>query len=186
MNPLVRSFDILVSLISIILFLPILLLIPVLIKLDDGGPVFFFQKRLGINKKTIIVWKFRTMKNGKITRVGKWLRATALDEFLQLLLIVRGQMSLVGPRPLTQDDVTRLGWDHPEYLSRWKVIPGVTGLVQIYGGTSAIHSWELEKYYLRHQTFKLQLQIILLSGIVTIVGKKRTKSWLPFRPQLTT
>ena len=121
------------------------------------------------------------MRDGKVTRVGKWLRATALDEFLQLLLILNGQMSLVGPRPLTQDDVTRLGWDGDEHLSRWSVIPGVTGLVQIYGGTSATHSWELEKYYLKHQTFGLQFKVITLSAMVTIFGKKRTKKWIPFQ-----
>lgn len=119
------------------------------------------------------------MRGDKITRVGKWLRATALDEFLQFILILRGQMSLVGPRPLTQDDVTRLKWDGPEHTSRWNVTPGVTGLVQIYGGTSAAHSWELEKIYLKKNSCALQAKIILLSAIVTLFGKRRTKTWFP-------
>ena len=174
-----RLFDIIVSLIALLIFSPVLLIIPALILLDDRGPVFFSQPRLGKNKRVFMVWKFRTMRDGKITRVGKWLRATALDEFLQFLLILRGEMSIVGPRPLTQEDVTRLGWDDPEHQTRWNVIPGITGLVQIYGGTSAEHSWKLEKIYLANKSFWLDLKIICLSAVVNFCGKKRTKKWFP-------
>lgn len=174
-----RLFNIFVALMALLIFSPILIIIPILIKLDDGGSVFFYQQRLGKNKRPFTVWKFRTMQDGKITRVGKWLRATALDEFLQFLLILRGKMSIVGPRPLTQDDVTRLGWDGTEHRKRWNVIPGVTGLVQIYGGTSAEHSWELEQIYLSNRSLWLDLKIILLSAIVNFCGKKRTKTWFP-------
>lgn len=174
-----RFFNILVALTTLLIFLPVLLIIPVLILLDDGGPIFFCQSRLGKYKRVFKVWKFRTMRDGKITRVGKWLRATALDEFLQFLLILRGEMSIVGPRPLTQSDVTRLGWDDTEHRKRWNVIPGVTGLVQIYGGTSAAHSWALEKIYLENKSFYIDLKIICLSAIVNFCGKRRTKKWFP-------
>lgn len=174
-----RLFDIIVALLALLIFSPVLLVIPLLILFDDGKPIFFSQSRLGKNKRIIRVWKFRTIRDGKVTRVGKWLRATALDEFLQFLLILRGNMSIVGPRPLTRDDVTRLGWDDPEHQSRWNVIPGITGLVQIYGGTSAAHSWELEQLYLANKSFLTDLKIICLSAVVNVFGKKRTKKWFP-------
>ena len=175
----IRLFDIIVAIIALLIFSPVLLAIPLLILLDDGGPVFFFQRRLGKDRCVFTVWKFRTMRDGKITRVGKWLRATALDEFLQFLIILRGKMSIVGPRPLTQDDVSRLGWDGPGHSNRWNVIPGITGLVQIYGGTSATHSWELEQLYLANKSFLTDLKIICLSAVVNFCGKKRTKKWFP-------
>jgi len=177
-----RLIDIIIAIVSLTLFLPILLIIPILIKLDDRGPIFFCQERLGIDQTKITVWKFRTMKNQQITRVGKWLRACALDEFLQFFLILTGKISLVGPRPLTESDVKRLDWVSDEYKSRWQVRPGLTGLVQIYGGTSAKHSWSLEKHYVTQKSFLLDLKIIFLSAIITIIGKKRTKKLFPFQP----
>jgi len=179
MISLIRIFDIIVALTALLVFSPVLLVIPLLIFIDDRGPIFFCQPRLGRHKRIFNVWKFRTMRDGKVTRVGKWLRATALDEFLQFLLILRGKMSTVGPRPLTQDDVTRLGWDDADHRSRWSIIPGVTGLVQIYGGTSAAHSWELEQLYLTNKSFYIDTKIICLSAIVTICGKRKTKTWFP-------
>ena len=181
-----RLFNILVAIIALTLLAPVLLIIPLLIKLDDGGPVFFKQQRLGLHKIPFTVWKFRTMKDQEITRVGAYLRATALDEFLQFFSILRGQMSIVGPRPLTQSDVTRLGWDTEEYSQRWDVIPGLTGLVQIYGGTSAEHSLELERHYLLHQKFRLDLKIVILSAGVVILGKRRTKRWFPLQKDRVT
>jgi len=177
----IRLLDIFVSLISLLLFLPILLIIPILIKLDDQGPVFFHQQRLGKNKRPLTVWKFRTMQDDKITRIGKWLRSCALDEFLQFLLILKGDISLVGPRPLTQSDVDRLGWDTAEYQHRWQIRPGLTGLVQIYGGTSAEHSWQLEQTYLNNKSLITDLKIILLSACVTLIGKRRTKQKFPWK-----
>jgi lipopolysaccharide/colanic/teichoic acid biosynthesis glycosyltransferase len=90
-------------------------------------------------------------------------------------------MSIVGPRPLTQDDVTRLGWDDTEHRKRWDVTPGITGLVQIYGGTSATHSWELEQVYMVNKSFVTDLKIICLSAIVNVSGKKRAKKWFPLK-----
>lgn len=174
-----RLSDIVIALFGLLIFAPVLLAIPILILLDDGRPIFFSQSRLGKNKCPFSVWKFRTMRDGKVTRLGKWLRATALDEFLQFLLILSGKMSIVGPRPLTQSDVTRLGWNDTEYNHRWNMIPGITGLVQIYGGTSASHSWKLEQLYLANKSFIIDLKIISLSAVVNICGKKRTKKWFP-------
>ena len=178
-----RLFDLSVALVALLIFSPVLIVIPLLILLDDRGPIFFFQSRLGKNKRVFRVWKFRTMRDGKVTRVGKWLRATALDESLQFLLILCGKMSIVGPRPLTKDDVTRLGWDGAEHRKRWNVIPGITGLVQLYGGTSAAHSWELEQLYLANKSFLTDLKIICLSAVVNFCGKKRTKKWFPLETQ---
>ncbi len=176
---LLRIADLTVATIALLLFSPILLLIPLLIFIDDGGPVFFSQQRLGRNKRIFQIWKFRTMRDGKVTRVGKWLRTTALDEFLQFLIILRGEMSIVGPRPLTQADVTRIGWDNAVYEKRWSVKPGITGIVQIFGGLSARHSWELEQRFLADQSLITYVKIIGLSAIVNFFGKNRTKKWFP-------
>lgn len=175
----IRLLNLLIAISALLVMSPILLVLPLLIKLDDGGTVFFRQERLGLHKKPFVVWKYRTMRDEEITRIGKYLRLTALDEFLQFFAILRGQMSVVGPRPITQNDVTRLGWDGENYSQRWQVIPGLTGLVQLYGGTTADHSAQLERYYLLNRSLKLDIKIILLSTAVVLIGKKRVKHHFP-------
>ncbi len=176
-----RSLDILIALIALTVLIPLLIIIPILITIDDHGPVFFSQVRLGKNKQPFKVWKFRTMKNQNITRVGKWLRPTAIDEFLQFLHILQGHMTLVGPRPLTKYDISRLAWNGPHHEKRWNTKPGITGIAQIYGGTSANHSWQLEQFYIKNKSFSLDIKIIILSALIPIFGKHRIKTAFPLK-----
>src|SRR5262245_31337799 len=101
--------------------------------LEDGGHVFFRQPRLGYRRRPFSILKFRTMRDGQVTRVGRVLRATGLDEVPQFVNILAGHMSAVGPRPLTEADVLRLGWDASECDFRWAARPGLTGLAQLVG-----------------------------------------------------
>ena len=91
-------------------------------------------------------------------------------------------MSVVGPRPLTPDDIERFGWNHARYLARWTVAPGITGLAQLYAGRSGRLSWYLDRLYLRRHTTGLDAGIVVLSFIVNIVGKHRVRVWLRKRP----
>jgi lipopolysaccharide/colanic/teichoic acid biosynthesis glycosyltransferase len=105
-----RLFDAVGALGGLAVFSPVLVAFAAAVLLDNGGPLFFQQERLGYGRRRFNVLKFRSMRDGKITRVGRLLRATGLDELPQFINILRGEMSAVGPRPLTADDVARLGW----------------------------------------------------------------------------
>jgi len=173
-----RAFDLGFALIGCQVFAPFFVVASGLIKLDDGGPVFFRQERVGRGRKPFEILKFRTMRGGKVTRVGKWLRATGLDETAQFLNVLRGDMSMVGPRPLTQADVERLGWTRKEHDARWDVTPGITGLAQLLGTTSARAALRLDKLYAAKRSAWLDTQLIAASFVVNLAGKKRTRGWL--------
>src|SRR6202030_2567970 len=126
-----RLFDLVGAVAGLLVFSPAMAAIAGAIVLEDGSAVLFRQERLGRRRRPFIVLKFRSMRDGRITRVGRLLRATGLDELPQFINILRGDMSAVGPRPLTVADVTRLGWMAPRYDFRWRVLPGLTGLAQV-------------------------------------------------------
>ena len=126
-----RLFDFACLVAALPLFGLPMLAIALAIKIDDGGPVFFRQLRAGLDRREFEVLKFRTMRDGAVTRAGRWLRLSGLDELPQFLNVLYGQMSIVGPRPLTVSDIERLGWTEGEVLRRWNVKPGITGLAQI-------------------------------------------------------
>ena len=136
MSSLKRCFDLAGAAAGLLVFAPVMVLVAVAILLDDGRPVLFRQVRVGYRRRPFQILKFRSMRDGRITRVGRVLRATGLDEIAQFINILRGDMSAVGPRPLTLTDVVRLGWDRPDTDFRWKARPGLTGLAQILGGVS--------------------------------------------------
>jgi len=173
-----RLFDIFVALCALMVFSPFLLMACLLIKKEDGGTVFFTQERLGLHRRPFLIWKLRTMQNGQVTKVGRWLRATAIDEFTQFIHVLKGEMSIVGPRPMTEADIARLGWDTTARHHRWQVKPGVTGLVQVYGGFNAEESRILEESYVAYQSFWLDLKIIFWSFWINVLGKKRVRGWL--------
>jgi lipopolysaccharide/colanic/teichoic acid biosynthesis glycosyltransferase len=173
-----RHVDIVLAVAGMMCFLPVMGMIALLIKLDDGGPIFFKQARLGKYKRPFVIYKFRSMRAGKITRIGHWLRKTGLDELPQLINILNGEMSVVGPRPLTYDDVQRMGWDKRYYIARWHIKPGITGLAQLHAGRSAHHSWLYDKTYLKHESLMLDFKIILLTLVMNILGKRRVRTWL--------
>src|SRR6478735_4185998 len=108
-----RMFDLLGSLAGLAVFAPAMTVIAVAVLIDDGRPVFFRQERVGYLRRPFQILKFRSMRDGRVTRVGRLLRATGLDELPQFINILRGDMSAVGPRPLTAADLVRFGWDAP-------------------------------------------------------------------------
>jgi exopolysaccharide biosynthesis polyprenyl glycosylphosphotransferase len=169
-----RAFDFAASLLGLIILSPLFLIIAVLIKLDSKGPVFFKQERVGKDGELFTIYKFRTMvenaenmgagyrvknKDPRITKIGNFLRKTSLDELPQLINIVKGEISIVGPRPTLEYQVK----EYNEYQwQRLKVKPGVTGLAQINGRQSL--TWkekiDYDVQYVNNRSFLLDLKII--------------------------
>jgi undecaprenyl phosphate N,N'-diacetylbacillosamine 1-phosphate transferase len=117
------------------------------------------------------------MREGAITRVGRWLRRTGLDELPQFVNVCHGDMSIVGPRPLTPDDVARLNWSSVHHDWRFAMKPGITGLAQLVGGRSARHTARLDRLYRQRQSVALDVRIIALSFVINIAGKTAVRNW---------
>jgi len=167
-----RGFDLIISSFGLLVLSPILFLLAILIILLEGFPIIFQQQRPGYKAKPFIIYKFRTMseesdsdgnylsEEERITPIGKFLRATSLDEMLELLNVIKGEMSIVGPRPLLMQYLSRYS---PEQARRHDVLPGITGWAQI-NGRNAI-TWEekflLDVWYVDNWSFWLDLKIIM-------------------------
>ncbi len=173
-----RAFDLALCLLAVPLVLPLFCLVALAIALDDGGPVLFLQRRVGLGRRPFLIFKFRTMRDGEVTRVGRHLRASGLDETAQWFNVLRGQMSIVGPRPLTAADVHRLGWDHARMDVRFRFKPGITGLAQLYGGVGERWTRTLDRLYRRHAGVWLDTRLVLWSVAVNLVGKRRVRALL--------
>lgn len=193
-----RTFDWLLSLLGIILSFPLWLVISLLIWLEDRSPIFFQQERVGKGGQVIRVIKFRTMKHEKIahkdidyleddprvTRIGEFLRAMALDELPQLINILKGDMSFVGPRalPLRIDDDERGKYADltkvPGFKERAKVRPGLTGISQIYApkNSSREEKFKYDLEYVITMNFWLDLKLMALSFWITFRGAWEKKS----------
>jgi Undecaprenyl-phosphate glucose phosphotransferase len=171
---------------------PVFLAIAVAIKLDSAGPVFFRQRRHGVSGQAIVVWKFRTMRvmdNGpvvmqatkgdpRVTKVGRFLRATSLDELPQLLNVMLGEMSLVGPRPHAVAHDEYYGALIESYVGRHQVKPGITGWAQINGLRGETQTpeqmakrVEFDIWYIKNWSLWLDLKIILLTPVFGLVHK---------------
>lgn len=160
-------------------FGPVVALASVLIVLDDRGSPFFVQRRVGRDGIRFAVVKLRTMnESGVVTRMGRWLRPTGIDEVPQLVHVLLGQMSLVGPRPLAPRDLDRLSQHDAEFARRLAVRPGITGLVQVRGGRSARHCGKLERLYARRRTLGSDLALLGLSVAINVAGRHRVRGWL--------
>ena len=169
-----RFLDILLSLSVLILFSPLLLLTAILVRIKLGAPVLFSQERPGYLGKIFRIYKFRSMSDKRnaegellpdeerLTSFGKLLRASSLDELPEMFNILRGEMSLIGPRPLLPK---YLPWYTKEEMRRHEVLPGLTGLAQV-NGRNALN-WEerfrLDVSYVDHLSFLLDLKILLLT-----------------------
>ena len=173
-----RAFDVVGASLGLIFFAPALAAAALAILLDDGGPVLFRQRRLGLGRRPFTILKLRTMRDGRVTRVGGLLRATGIDELPQLVNVLRGEMSAVGPRPLTPADVERLGWGEESADFRWCAPPGLTGLAQVAGAGSARKSLRLDRYYLARQSLWLDVRLVLVSFAVNALGKRRARRLL--------
>jgi len=174
--------DFIAALFLLVLLFPIILLTALLLLITNKGKVFFFQKRPGLNNKPFKIVKFKTMrdafdKNGvplqdefRLTRIGGFIRSTSLDELLQLVNVLKGDMSLVGPRPLLMQYLSRYS---PEQAKRHLVKPGITGWAQV-NGRNAI-SWEqkfkLDIEYVEKQSFLLDIRIFLKT-FINVINRK--------------
>ena len=179
-----RFFDILLTLLTIMLLSPVFIVIMVAIKLSSKGPAIFKQERAGKNGKPFIFYKFRTMKtdvdpfgpspkaadDSRLTKVGKLLREYSLDELPQLFNVLKGDMSIIGPRPLYVSQMAE--WDERQ-KKRLLVKPGLTGLAQISGRGELTREEKLEfdVKYVEMAGFWLDLKIILVT-IAQVFGRK--------------
>lgn len=172
-----RVLDFLISLFALIILSPLFLIVSVGVLISDGSPVFFRQKRVGKNNELFEIYKFRTMKRGtenvasndlsdadvKITRFGRILRATSIDELPQLLNILNGSMSLIGPRPLIPEE-TKIRELREKY-NVYSVRPGITGWAQVNGrdNVSAEKKALLDKEYVEKQSLMLDIKIFFMT-----------------------
>lgn len=175
-----RLMDLTMSLIALIIAMPIMLIVALAIKLEDGGPVFYKQDRVTRGGKVFKIYKFRSMivdaeKDGisipatdhdpRITKVGRIIRATRIDELPQLLNILKGDMSVVGPRPERVEHVQKYTEEIPEFSFRLKVKGGLTGYAQIYGkyNTTPYDKLRLDLLYIEKYSLMLDIKLILMT-----------------------
>ena len=176
------------------IFAPIMLLVALAIKLEDGGPVFFKQKRMTRNGREFDILKFRSMivdaekyagavlatdNDPRITKVGKFIRATRMDEFPQLLNILKGDMSVVGPRPEMIENVSKYTAELPEFSYRLKVKGGLTGYAQIVGkyNTSPKDKLVLDLMYIEKYSLWLDFKLIMQTVTVLFKAGDSTKGF---------
>lgn len=188
-----RFLDVTASFLGLVLLSPLLLAVSILIKIDSRGPVIFRQKRIGRNGKVFEIYKFRSMcvgaeKTGsgvysgkgdaRVTRIGKFLRATSIDELPQLLNILKGEMSFVGPRP----PLTYHPWKYEEYTDfqkrMFEVRPGITGWAQVNGRKDV--EWhkriELNVWYVDHMSLLLDIKIMFMTAFKVLTNADNENS----------
>lgn len=190
-----RTLDFVLSLVGFLFLLPVFGLVAALIRREDGGPVFFIQERVGRSGKRFRCYKFRTMRcdaeqlldqwrteghalyqdyiesnyklrnDPRVTRIGRWLRSRSLDELPQLLNVLKGEMSLVGPRPLLPAEIPAYGVNFSRYQ---EALPGITGLWQISGrsDTTFLKRIELDIHYINNRNIFCDLRIMLRTVMV--------------------
>lgn len=173
-----RLFDVTGALGGLIAFGPVMALIAAAIVLDDRGPILFRQVRVGRARQPFVILKFRSMRGGRVTRVGRVLRATGLDELPQFINILRGDLSAVGPRPLTAADVARLHWDAPGCDFRWSVRPGLVGPAQLVGPASPRYALRLDRRYVLRRSLAFDARMVAISFLVNALGKRRARRLL--------
>jgi exopolysaccharide biosynthesis polyprenyl glycosylphosphotransferase len=192
-----RLMDFFFAALFVIITAPLYLIIAIVVRIDSPGSVFFKETRMGFHGKKFKIWKFRTMYQGaeqmqkhlehlnespdgvnfkikddpRITRVGKFLRRYSLDELPQMFNVIRGEMSLVGPRPFNMRDVSNFA-DH--YFFRYEVLPGITGLWQVSGRSNILNFErviELDTQYIKNWSIWLDLKILLKSVKVVLLAE---------------
>ena len=189
-----RALDVCLSGVGLLGSSPIWLALAIAIKREDGGPIFYTQDRVGEGGRVFTVFKFRSMipnaealvgalqateEDPRVTRVGRLMRATAMDELPQLWNIFRGDMSFVGPRALRPGEIEATGEalvaleDVPGYADRCRIRPGLTGVAQIYAqrDIGRRHKFRYDRVYVQRQSFWLDLRLIFLSFWITFRGR---------------
>jgi lipopolysaccharide/colanic/teichoic acid biosynthesis glycosyltransferase len=175
-----RFLDVVGSVVGLVVFAPVMVVVSLLLRATNGSPIFFRQQRPGKHGRPFWIVKFRTMRQGmapdgeRLNRVGKWLRSTSLDELPELFNVLRGEMSLVGPRPLLMQ---YLDLYNPQQARRQEVKPGVTGWAQV-NGRNAItwnEKFELDVWYVDHVTVGVDIKILLLTLGTLLKGEGITR-----------
>jgi Undecaprenyl-phosphate glucose phosphotransferase len=184
-----RAMDVALASLALLLLAPLMLVIAALVKLSSPGPVLFAQERMGLDGRVFRVWKFRTMRSGaeaetgpvwavrddpRRTRVGAWLRRLSLDELPQLVNVLRGEMSLVGPRPERPVFIEEFRRRIPRYMLRHMVQAGMTGWAQVHGwrGNTPIEKRiQYDLYYIENWSLRLDLKILLLTFVRGFVNR---------------
>lgn len=174
--------DLIISLLLLIILSPIILITAIFLLIANKGEVFFFQQRPGLSNKPFKIVKFKTMRDAfdkdgvalpddvRLTKIGSIIRSASLDELLQLINVLKGDMSLVGPRPLLMQYLTRYS---PEQLRRHEVKPGITGWAQV-NGRNAIswkHKFKLDIEYVEKQSFALDIKILWMT-LLNVIQRK--------------
>lgn len=187
-----RVMDVLIACCCLVVFSPIFLFCFVAIKLDDGGPVIFRQERIGRWGKSFRIYKFRSMRvnaepsgpqlcvtadDERLTRIGVFLRAHHWDEFPQLWNVLKGEMSLIGPRPERQYYINQIMKADPRYRYLFQIRPGVTSYATLYNGyTDTLEKMlvrlQYDLYYLQHRSWRMDLHILWLTFLRMISGRK--------------
>ena len=187
-----RTIDVVVAVVVLVLTAPLSVLVALLVKLEDGGPVIFSQRRVGRHGVPFTLHKFRSMRvdaeaetgptwaranDPRVTRVGRWLRSLGIDEIPQLWNVLRGEMALVGPRPERPEFVGSLRQAIPFYDHRHAVRPGITGWAQLhrpYAATveDARRKLEYDLYYLTHLSIGMDLGIMLRTAGMILFGRR--------------
>lgn len=182
-----RSLDIVASLLGLIIGIPLLIIFGVAIKIEDKGPIFYKQERLGLKGRRFYVYKLRSMRinaesiggaqwaqkdDPRITKVGKFIRKTRIDEIPQLYNILIGDMSLIGPRPERPELTYQFEQEIPGFMHRLSIKPGLTGWAQVNGGYDITPEEKLvfDKEYIENKSILLDLKIILMTIKVVLTG----------------
>lgn len=185
-----RILDVVIVIAGTIFLLPLILLVAIIVTLSSKGPVFFSQERVGLNGNPFMIWKFRSMhisaeetgpqlssdEDSRVTHFGKMMRRWRLDELPQLWNVLKGDMSIVGPRPERKYYIDQIVRTHPEYLNLLKVKPGLTsmGMVKFGYAENLIEMIERMKYdlmYIENPSLPLDIKIMLQSIKVVFAGK---------------
>ncbi len=189
-----RIFDFSLALLGMFISLPLWIIFSLAVWIEDRRDVFYIQDRVGKDGKIFKGIKFRSMipdaekrigpvqaqeHDPRITKIGKWLRRTAMDELPQLINILKGEMRFVGPRALrpeekeAQDNFTKSVFDYPDFKQRSKIMPGLTGVAQVFAGRDIgrQHKFKYDIWYIKNQGFLLDIYIIILSFLITFERK---------------
>lgn len=181
-----RILNIVLSIIGLIIGIPLVIIFAILIKIEDNGPITYKQERLGKGGKKFYIYKLRSMRTDaekfgaqwaekddpRITKVGKFIRKTRIDEIPQLFNILKGDMSLIGPRPERPQFTEQFNKEIPGFVNRLAVKPGLTGWAQVNGGYDMTPSEKLVEdiYYIRNRSVLLDFKIIFKTIAVVLTG----------------
>lgn len=187
-----RIFDIVISAITLVVFSPLFLYCYIMVRKEDGGTAIFSQERIGLHGKPFFIYKFRSMKmnaeedepllfsqenDERLTRIGKTLREHHLDELPQLWNVLKGDMSLVGPRPERKFYIDQIMEHNPDYVKLYQIRPGVTSYATLYNGYTdtmekMLRRLDLDLYYLDHNSLLFDMKILWMTFTSIVFGKK--------------